>query len=376
MQMIYEDLDGAEAETPATMDPRFDGVLRAGSEPGLTEALLPVLHPGDSHAASLAETESGDLLCAWFNGPKEGDAETNVVLSILPAGADAWDGPMLIAADPERSEQNPVIFVAPDRTIWLLHTSNTPHDRRDAKVIARTSADGGRSWSDPWVLMAGPGVFLRNPPLFQSDGSWLLPAYRVTDAGEYSVAAISTDEGRSWTEYEIPGSTGRVQASIAQRPDGSLLGLLRSRNADRIYAASSADRGRTWTRPERTALPNNNSAVQLLGLTDGRMVVIFNDATLERDQFRWVDGPDGPRTRKKALRTPLTLAISEDGGETWPIRRNLHQADLEHRDRPMGYAYPALLQTSDGRLHAAYSMLRKTIKYVRLAPEWIGQGER
>ncbi len=35
-------------------DPRFDGQVRAGAD-GLTEALLPVLHPADSHAATLAE---------------------------------------------------------------------------------------------------------------------------------------------------------------------------------------------------------------------------------------------------------------------------------------------------------------------------------
>ncbi|HEY9291505.1 MAG TPA: sialidase family protein [Microlunatus sp.] len=369
--MIFEDLDGSTGPESTELDPRFDGVLRPGADPLLTEALLPVLHPGDSHAASLTETPDGDLLCAWFNGPQEGDPGTNVVLSRLPAGGTSWQQPILIAADPEHSEQNPVIFTDPDGMIWLLHTSNTPHDRRDAVVYARTSTDGGRSWSEPWVLMAGPGVFLRNPPQFQPDGSWLLPIYRVTDQGEYSVAAISTDHGRSWAEHVVDESLGRVQLSVAERSDGSLLGLLRSRDADRIYATSSDDLGRTWTTPIRTELPNNNSAIQLLRLTDGRLVVIFNDATLERDQFRWVDGPDGPLTRRKAVRTPLTLAISADDGRTWPIRRNLQNADIEYRDRPMGYSYPALLQTSDGRLQAAYSMLRKTIKHVTFEPDWI-----
>ncbi|QDP97088.1 hypothetical protein FOE78_15170 [Microlunatus elymi] len=372
--MIFEDLDGAAVPTTTELDPRFDGVLRPGADDQRTEALLPILHPGDSHAASLAETADGDLLCAWFNGPQEGDPGTNVVISRLPAGGDRWQQPILIAADSEHSEQNPVIFTDPEGTVWLLHTSNTPHDRRDAIVYARTSDDGGRSWSARWALM-GPGVFLRNPPLFQPDGSWLLPVYRVTDQGEYSVAAISTDHGQTWTEHVVDDSLGRVQLSVAPRTDGSLLGLLRSRDADRIYATGSDDLGRSWTRPVRTELPNNNSAIQLLRLTDGRLVVIFNDATLERDQFRWVDGPDGPLTRKKPLRTPLTLAVSTDDGRTWPIRRNLQNADLEHRDRPMGYSYPALLQTRDGRLQAAYSMLRKTIKHVVFAPDWLTGGE-
>lgn len=350
-------------------DSRFDGQLRAGADPGLTEALLPVLHPGDSHAATLAEAPNGDLLCAWFNGPGEGDPGTNIVLSRLPAETLTWTTPELIAADPDRSEQNPVLFTAPNGVVWLLHTSNEPHDQKTAHVLARTSHDHGMSWSEPSMIFAGPGFFLRNPPLFQPDGTWLLPSYLCTPEGERSLVAISADAGQTWSQHEIPDSLGRVQPSIVPRTDDSLLSVFRSRAADRIYASTSNDLGRTWTVPERTELPNNNSAIHQLRLTDGRLLLIFNDATLERDQFRWVGDPDNPR--KKAVRTPLTLALSSDGGVTWPIRRNLQQADLEYRDAPLGYSYPALLQTTDGRIHAAYSFLRKTIKHVTFDADWV-----
>jgi len=50
--------------------------------------------------------------------------------------------------------------------------------------------------------------------------------------------------------------------------------------------------------------------------------------------------------------------------------------DEEYRDNEFGYSYPTLLQTRDGRLHVAYSYLRKTIKHVILAPEWIQAGDR
>ncbi|MGW0229377.1 hypothetical protein ACWDWO_13755 [Actinopolymorpha singaporensis] len=40
-------------------------------------------------------------------------------------------------------------------------------------------------------------------------------------------------------------------------------------------------------------------------------------ATLRETQFRWApDGEGG--MRRKTLRTPLTLALSEDEGTTWP----------------------------------------------------------
>jgi len=103
--------------------------------------------------------------------------------------------------------------------------------------------------------------------------------------------------------------------------------------------------------------------------------MVFNDSCADRDQFRWVDDGEGG-VRRKTLRTPLTLALSEDDGATWPYWRNLQVQDEEYRDNEFGYSYPTLLQTRDGRLHVAYSYLRKTIKHVILAPEWIQAGDR
>jgi predicted neuraminidase len=44
---------------------------------------------------------------------------------------------------------------------------------------------------------------------------------------------------------------------------GPLLALFRSRKADWVYAALSWDDGLKWTKPARTSLPNNNSALQV-----------------------------------------------------------------------------------------------------------------
>lgn len=354
------------------VDARFTGRLEpVATDPAQQAALLPVLHPRDSHAATLVETTDGDLVCAWFNGPKEGDRETNIVVSRLPAGSDTWTTPDLVAADPDRSEQNPVLFRVPSGQLWLMHTSNEPHRRPTAHIVKRTSDDGGVTWSEPEILFVGLGLYLRMPPVFMPDGSWVLPTYQVEDGVEYSAAVITTDEGATWDIRRVPGSRDRVQMSISPLADGSLLAYYRSRAADRIYASTSTDLGRTWTEPVKTVLPNNNSSLQQITLADGRLVVIFNDATLERDQFRFVPAGDG--WRKKAVRTPLTLAMSSDGGQTWPHWRNLQLADIEYKDREVGYSYPTVLQTSDGMLQVAYSYLRKTIRHVCIAPEWIMQ---
>lgn len=355
------------------MDKRFDGRLRQSeADPAAVEALLPVMYEPDSHAANLLELDNGDLLCVWFNGPGEGDPKTNVVVARLPAESDTWTRPVLLAGDPDRSEQNPVLAQDSSGLVWLLHTSNEPHDQKSARVVVRTSDDQGHSWSAPEVLFDEPGIFLRNPPVRIRNGSWLLPAYYCRSSADFSVLKVSSDDGVTWRERAIPDSDHRIQMTLVERDDSTLFAMFRSRDADRIWASGSTDLGQSWKAPIPTDLPNNNSAIQLVKLRDGNLALVYNDASLERDQFRWVGRDDN--LRKKAVRTPLTLALSEDGGATWPFRRNLQLADLEYRGNEMGYSYPTIIQSRDGRLHVAYSYLRKTIKYVRLEEMWVKGG--
>ncbi|MFE5320517.1 exo-alpha-sialidase [Paenibacillus sp. NPDC056579] len=354
---------------------RFNGLLSVSAkDPQLEEALLPILYEPDSHCANLLELDNGDLLCVWFSGSGEGNPDTNIVVSRLPEGSKQWSTPVDLSADSEHSEQNPVLFQAPDKKVWLLHTSNEPHDQKSAKVILRQSEDRGHTWSEPVVLFDGPGLFLRQPIVVLSNGDWLLPAYYCKTGGHYSVVLISSDEGRSWQEFEVSGSLHRVQMSVVERKDGSLFAVFRSRHADRIYTSISEDHGRSWSAPEKTILPNNNSSIQLCKLNNGHLALVFNDSTMERDQFRWIER--NGEFRKKALRTPLTVAVSEDGGNTWPYFKNVQTADEEHRVHPIGYSYPSIMAARDGSIHIAYSYLRKAIKYVRLTEEWVKQDGR
>jgi predicted neuraminidase len=349
---------------------RYNGIMtRKENDPAVEEAFLPRLYESDNHAANLLELDNGDLLCAWFSGSGEGNPDTNVVMSRLPAGSRQWTVPEELSRDPGRSEQNPVLFQAPDGRVWLLHTSNEPHNQKTSRVVRRISEDRGQTWSEPEVLFADTGLFLRHPPVVLENGDWLLPCYYCTSGGHYSVVKISSDGGRTWEEYEVPGSLHRVQMNVLPLGGGRLYAMFRSRHADRIYTSLSEDNGRTWTAPAKSSLPNNNSSTQAVRLANGHLALIFNDATLERDQFRWVQSKGA--FRKKALRTPLTLAVSEDEGRTWPHARNVQMADLEYKESEIGYSYPSIIASKDGKLHLAFSYLRKGIKYVRLEEDWV-----
>ncbi|MFC0330314.1 exo-alpha-sialidase [Paenibacillus sepulcri] len=348
---------------------RFNGVIAPSeNDPEVMEGFLPIKYEADSHSANLLALDNGDLLCVWFSGSGEGNPDTNIVMSRLPSGTGCWSEPEVLASDPVRSEQNPVLFQEPGGgKVWLFHTSNQPHDQKTSRVVSRISEDRGHTWGPAETLFDGPGIFLRHPVVVLRDGAWLLPAYYCKSGGHYSVVKISLDQGGTWEEHEVPNSLHCVQMNVIERSDGSLYAMFRSRHADRIYTSVSPD-GRNWSVPEKSMLPNNNSSMQATALPDGRWALIFNNSSIERDQFRWVKKGDG--FRRKTLRTPLTLAVSEDEGRTWPHIRNVQTADLEYKEREVGYSYPSIISTGDGKLHIAFSYLRKTIKYVRVGEEW------
>src|SRR6218665_683488 len=92
-----------------------------------------------NHAANLAFLADGTLTCVWFGGTMEGMGDISVYISRLAPGADTWSEPEKLSDDPAKSEQNPLIFTAPDGKIWLLYTSQTSGDQDGAVVKCRIS---------------------------------------------------------------------------------------------------------------------------------------------------------------------------------------------------------------------------------------------
>ena len=76
-------------------------------------------------------------------------------------------------------------------------------------------------------------------------------------------------------------------------------------------------------------------------------------------------------------RAPMTLAISEDGGRTWPYKRNLEVGDgyrMTNNSREQlnrEFSYPSIKQGPDGTLHIAFTYFRQAIKYVRVSEDWV-----
>ncbi len=347
----------------------FDGVVRQSSVAGLREAYLPAIFPS-SHAANLLQLNDGTLLCFWFSGTWEGESGVAIVMSRLRAGSDRWSKPAVVDQQTGKSFQNPVGFEESRTELWLLHSSqDAGAGEANAQVEWVKSHDNGSTWSARTTLFDAPGAFTRHPLVRMSKDRWLLPMYfsssRQTPNGvesNYSITQITTDEGRTWKQCDMPGTGGLIQPSVVKLKSGEYTAFFRSRSADAIYRSDSSD-GCAWSEPQKTILPNNNSSIHAIALQNGDVVMAFNNA-------------------QNTSRKPLTVALSQDGGITWPWARDIEAGrtgigedghlpkDIEREE----YSYPAILQRHDGTLALAFTYRRATIKYVAFNEDWIKNG--
>ncbi|WP_432563840.1 sialidase family protein [Kineococcus sp. SYSU DK003] len=379
----------------------FTGTLQASGN--LRHGFLPA-PTVQCHAANLALLPTGELACTWFGGTQEGVADIDVWLSRLAPGSDVWSTPERLSGDPDRSEQNPVLWTTPTGEVWLLHTAQHAGNQDTAEVRRRISTDGGRTFGPTGTFVpadGGGGVFVRQVPVVTRSGRWILPLFRcpVTPGARWrgddddSVTLVSDDAGATWRQVDVPASRGMVHMNIAVRPDGTLVALYRSRFADAVHRSESSDDGDTWSAPEPTPVPNNNSSVQVTTAPDGRLLLVHNriratdDSPRRESLYDEIDDLGVAGQQESAPvehtgggavwgtpRAPLSLAVSRDGGSTWPVCVDLETGDgncLTNDSRQGAnheLSYPSVLVTDeDGTavVHVAYTWHRRAIRYAR-----------
>ena len=303
-----------------------------------------------NHASSVLVLPDGEVLCAWYAGSREGARDVKIYLSRRGAASGRWSVPTVIADTPNRSEGNPVLYLDDQGTLWLYFVTIHGLNWAWAKIKVQSSSDGGTTWS-PARILGEPaprrGGMTRSHLLRLSDGLLLLPLY--DERRWRSLFLVSDNNGQSWRRTGAIGTRpGNLQPSVVERPDGSLLALMRHHGQPgRIWKSVSADQGQTWTPAELMDLPNPDAGIDLAQLPNGHLVLAFNNSSKRR--------------------TPLSVAISEDGGRTWPWIRDLETA-------PGEYSYPSLAVSTDGAIHLTYTWKRESIKYARMNEEWIREG--
>lgn len=156
----------------------------------------------------------------------------------------------------------------------------------------------------------------------------------------YSSAIYSDDGGQTWqTSHPFP-VFGTGEAAIVELTDGRLLYNSREHmSPGNRYIATSYDGGETWVNPYRDSVlpdgPRGTSYGNMGGLIrlplDEFDILLYSN--LDTDESELPSEIGGTRTRE---RENITVWVSFDGGDTWPLKRSVFAGTAAYSNLGVG----------------------------------------
>jgi sialidase-1 len=258
------------------------------------------------------------------NDPGDPNNEIDLVCKRSTDQGRTWSAMEVIEHAGEKwSSANPATVV--DRQtncVWLLYLRCKPgrgsDEARpgtdDCQVLARSSADNGRTWSAPldmtaatrdmkdpkWrVTVIGPGGMIQD-----RTGRLVAAAWKYAPFGV--LAVYSEDHGRTWHRSEPVPCPWGDENQVVELSDGRILMDFRQEAGPKRWFSESRDGGHAWTKP-RCGLPVTAVCCAIERYT-------LKSAGDDRDRIVWT-GPKGPD------RNNLVARISYDESRSFPTER-------------------------------------------------------
>jgi hypothetical protein len=290
---------------------------------------MPLLPPGPGNPRNsegdFLSIADGLLMFAYtrFTGKSDGDhAEAEIVARFSGDHGRTWT-PKDVPVVPREGKMN-VMSVSllkmanGDVGVFYLRKDST----EQCRMFLRRSADEAKNFGDPVLCIPEDGYFVVNNDrvVRLKSGRLVVPAARHCRTGEkhsakgVALCSLSDDDGAAWrmskTALEGPGNAGLQEPLVVELKDGRLLMLCRTDQGSQ-YRSFSADGGETWSAAEPSSLrsPLSPASVARIPQT-GHLLAVWNDHS-SVDEAR------------RGKRTPFTVAVSKDEGETWGNRKTL-----------------------------------------------------
>ena len=301
-----------------------------------------------NHAASLLELPDGTLLTAWSSGSKEKSRDTAIIYSFKKPDIKEWSTPQILVDTPNRADGNPVVFLL-DNEIYCFYSSLWGTGWSTARLFYTNSKLNGAnfSWTSPKRIFPfyRMGDLARGKPVVLNDKEFVLPLYKEF-SGYYSYACKFRGGKIVYQSPLIRSNPGNLQPAVIPILDGNLFMLMRPEKGGCFWQSFSNDKGQTWSDAiKREDLSNPGSGFDLLKLASGNIILVFNDDS--------------------KTRTKLTVALSEDEGKSFPIRKVLEE------EKNVEFSYPSVIQDLKGKIHIVYSVNKKEIRHIVLNEEEI-----
>jgi len=296
------------------------------------------------HASTITEIPEG-LIASWFGGTAERNPDVGIWISRYTDGK--WSKPEEAANGIRENGKrypcwNPVLYNSGDEILLFYKVGPSPSEWWGELII---SDDNGISWSASHRLpenILGP---IKNKPVLLRNGTLLCPSSSENDGWRVHME-MTPDNGITWTRTKALNekNIAAIQPAVLFHKSGKLQILCRSKQS-KILTSWSEDNGETWTELEPLTVPNPNSGIDAVTLKDGRHLVVYNHLTNGRHM--------------------LNVAVSDDG-VNWKSALL-----LENDAKDKEYSYPAVIQSSDNKIHITYTWNRKLVKHVVIDPELI-----
>jgi len=379
---------------PDSEEPFFQWPVRFVNIPANSDGPLYSRH---NHCPDITPCPNGDLLATWYTTNTEPGRELTVAAARLRRGAETWDAPDVFYKAPDRNMHATSIWWDRDgKTLYHFNGISVSHGWGSLALFYRASTDNGVTWSRPRWISREHG--LRNMPIAgvikTRDGKIVVPCDAVTGGDGGTAVHVSSDGGATWTDPGLeteplrpkygPNVTGGtiagIHAGIVELADGRWMALGRGDSIDgRMPKSLSANGGKSWSYQASPFPPiSGGQRLVLMRLQEGPLLLVsFTGPHNDRSGMLF-RGAEGRVFRGYGM----FAALSDDEGETWPLRKLLtpgegefhtaghtrqFQSDATHAE-PRGYL--AATQTPDGVIHLISSGLhyRFNLTWLKTAP--------
>lgn len=328
------------------------------------------LHPAilrHQHSPALEATPNGDLIAIYYTSVDEVTPDVALLATRLRFGADEWDMPELFLDFPDVDDHAPMLWRDGDtlRFYWGANKLDSGFPFQWT-----SSGDNGATWTEvSYPVFVTPVGTHSAQPITSAFRDSTGTIYVASDGeGPESVLWVSHDNGRTW--IDTGGRTGGRHTAFVLLEDGRILGMGgKSSDIEGFMPRSiSSDGGKTWT-VSKTPFPSlgSNQRPTVLRLASGRL--FFAGDLQRRDGSQ----PEG-YTQRGAY-----VALSEDEGETWHVKRLLGAEEHESAERRAEMrgetiGYSVARQAPNGVIHLITSMNEQALHFA-LNEAWILDGE-
>lgn len=240
---------------------------------------------------------------------------------------------------------------------WSDQLGDAPVARLPTYVMR--SLDDGVTWHDVAKLHDEWTGAVRDI-LQTSDGRIIFTSMKMQhDPGRHAVLTYSsTDDGKSWTASNLidlggAGHHGGVtEPTLVELKDGRIWMLIRT-NWGEFWSAYSHDGGRFWRIIQPSGISASSAPGLLKRLSNGKLLLAWN-RPFPDGKLEWpLSGGDNlwSATPVSNFREELSLALSDDDGETWSTAMVIaHRQNTTAKGSARWVSYPYVFEPRAGEL--------------------------